>query len=182
MLSPSAATDVAPFEGELRATFGAPLAELPVRALHFAHGAASAAGRAEAFERALAVARLLLLQGADPETVAAALVSQSIPRARARPGGGPGGLRRRARACCCAGIARAGRIETLNASGVDLEQLRKMLLAIAEDVRVVLIKLAERVVYLRSLTQGRGGGAARRRRARRSSSSRRSPTGSASRR
>src|SRR5262249_10473130 len=35
----------------------------------------------------------------------------------------------------------------------DLEQLRKMLLAIAEDVRVVLIKLAERVVYLRALTR-----------------------------
>jgi GTP pyrophosphokinase len=51
------------------------------------------------------------------------------------------------------GLERAGRIETLNASGTDLEQLRKMLLAIAEDVRVVLIKLAERVVYLRSLTK-----------------------------
>jgi GTP pyrophosphokinase len=38
-------------------------------------------------------------------------------------------------------------------SGVDLEQVRKMLLAIAEDVRVVLIKLAERVAYMRSLTK-----------------------------
>src|SRR5205085_11141693 len=38
-------------------------------------------------------------------------------------------------------------------STMDLEQLRKMLLAIAEDVRVVLIKLAERVVYMRSLTR-----------------------------
>src|SRR5688500_19677574 len=79
MLSPSAATELAPFEGELRATFGAALAEVPVRALHFARGAATAAGRAEAFDRALAVARLLLLQGADPDTVAAALVSQAIP-------------------------------------------------------------------------------------------------------
>src|SRR5256885_1051349 len=81
MLSSSAATEIAPFEGELRATFGAELAEVPVRSLQFARGASQAAGRAEAFDRALAVARLLLLQGADPETVAAALVSQAIPEA-----------------------------------------------------------------------------------------------------
>ncbi len=152
MLSPSAASDLAPFEGELRATFGAPHAELPVRALQFARGASQAAGRAESFERAVAVARLLLLQGADPETIAAALVSQSIPErdldleaVQAAFGAELTMLLR--------GVARAGRIEALNATGADLEQLRKMLLAIAEDVRVVLIKLAERVVYLRSITK-----------------------------
>jgi GTP pyrophosphokinase len=152
VLSPSAATDLAPFEGELRATFGAPLAEIPARALHFAHGAASAAGREEAFDRALAVARLLLLQGADPETIAAALISQSI---------GERDLDLEAvqsafgveLALLLRGIERAGRIDKLTATGVDPEQLRKMLLAIAEDVRVVLIKIAERVVYLRSLTR-----------------------------
>ena len=79
VLSPSAATELAPFEGELRSTFGAALAEVPVRALHFGRGAASASGRGEAFDRALAVGRLLLVQGADPETIAAALISQSIP-------------------------------------------------------------------------------------------------------
>src|SRR5436305_12958577 len=79
MLSPSAATEPVPFEAELATTFGAPHAELPVRALQFARGATTAAGRAEAFERALAVARLLLVQGADPETIAAALVSQAVP-------------------------------------------------------------------------------------------------------
>ncbi len=152
MLSPSAASDLAPFEGELRSAFGAPHAELPARALQFARGASSAAGREEPFERAVAVARLLLVQGADPETIAAALISQAIPEreldldaVQAAFGEELTGLLR--------GIARAGRIESLNASGVDLEQLRKMLLAIAEDVRVVLIKLAERVVYLRSLTR-----------------------------
>jgi GTP pyrophosphokinase len=152
MLSPAAATDVAPFEAELRSTFGAALAELPVRALQFSRGAAQAAGREDRFERALAVARLLLLQGADPETISAALISQSIPEKDLDLEGvqaafGP------ELALLLRGLARAGRIETLNASGVDLEQLRKMLLAIAEDVRVVLIKLAERVVYLRSLTK-----------------------------
>jgi len=79
VLSPSAATHVAPFEAELRNTFGAAHAELPVRALQFALGATQAAGRDAAFERSLDVARLLLVQGADPETVAAALVSQAIP-------------------------------------------------------------------------------------------------------
>ncbi len=152
VLSPAAATDVAPFEAELRTTFGAALAELPVRALQFARAASTAAGRDEAFERALAVARLLLLQGADPETICAALISQSIPERDLDLEGvqaafGP------ELALLLRGLARAGRIESLNATGTDLEQLRKMLLAIAEDVRVVLIKLAERVVYLRSLTR-----------------------------
>jgi GTP pyrophosphokinase len=152
VLSPSAATDLAPFEAELRSTFGAALAEGPARALHFARAAASASGRLEAFDRALAVARLLLLQGADPETISAALISQAIPERELdleaiQSAFGP------ELAVLLRGLERAGRIDALNAAGVDLEQLRKMLLAIAEDVRVVLIKLAERVVYLRSLTR-----------------------------
>ena len=153
MLSASSATsDVAPFEADLRATYGEALAEVPSRALQLARGACQAAGRTEAFERAMAVARLLLLQGADPETVAAALISQAIPDAELDLEGiqnafGP------ELAMLLRGLARAGRIETLQAPGADLEQLRKMLLAIAEDVRVVLIKLAERVIYLRGITK-----------------------------
>ena len=152
MLSPSAATEISPFEDELRATFGDALADVPARALHFARGASSAAGRDEQFERALAVARLLLLQGADPDTVAAALISQAIPERdldleAVQAAFGP------ELAILLRGLARAGRIDALTASGADPEPLRKMLLAIAEDVRVVLIKIAERVVYLRSLTR-----------------------------
>jgi GTP pyrophosphokinase len=152
MLSPSAATELAPFEAELRSTFGAALAEVPARALQFARAAALGAGHAESFERALAVARLLLVQGADPETIAAALVSQAIPEGEldmeaVQAAFGP------ELAMLLRGVARAGRIDALGASGVDPEQLRKMMLAIAEDVRVVLVKLAERVVYLRSLTR-----------------------------
>jgi GTP pyrophosphokinase len=152
VLSPSAATELAPFEGELRTTFGAALAEGPVRALHFARGAASAAGRPDAFERSLAVARLLLLQGADPETIAAALISQAIPEREIDLEAIQSAFGAEL-AALLKGLARAGRIDTLNAPGADVEQLRKMLLAIAEDVRVVLIKLAERVAYLRSLTK-----------------------------
>ena len=152
MLSPSAATEPAPFEAELRSTFGAPHAELPARALQFARAAATAAGRPDAFERALAVSRLLLLQGADPETIAAALISQAIPERDLdlEAVQSAFGLEL---ATLIRGVARAGRIESLEMSGVDLEQVRKMLLAIAEDVRVVLIKLAERVAYMRSLTK-----------------------------
>ncbi len=152
MLSPSAATELAPFEAELSATFGASLADLPVRALQLARGTSTAADRADAFERAVAVSRLLLVQGADPETIAAALISQSIAEkdldleaVQAAFGAELAQLLR--------GLERAGRMDLLTASGTDLEQTRKMLLAIAEDVRVVLIKLAERVVYLRSLTR-----------------------------
>ncbi|HUP29019.1 MAG TPA: bifunctional (p)ppGpp synthetase/guanosine-3',5'-bis(diphosphate) 3'-pyrophosphohydrolase [Usitatibacter sp.] len=152
MLSPSVASDLAPFEGELRATFGAALAELPVRALQFARGSASAAGRDEAFDRALAVGRLLLVQGADPETIAAALISQAIPERELDMDAVQSAFGAEL-ALLLRGLARAGRIDSLTSEGVDLEQLRKMLLAIAEDVRVVLIKLAERVVYLRSLTK-----------------------------
>jgi GTP pyrophosphokinase len=152
VLSPSAATDLAPFEAELRSTFGTALAELPVRALHFARGAARASGRHEAFDRALAVARLLLLQGADPETIAAALISQAIPEREIDLEAVQGAFGPEL-ASLLRGLTRAGRIEEFTASGADLEQLRKMLLAMAEDVRVVLIKLAERVVYLRALTK-----------------------------
>jgi hypothetical protein len=81
MLSPSAATEPAPFEAELRSTFGAPHAELPARALQFARAAATAAGRPDAFERALAVSRLLLLQGADPETIARRSSARRFPNA-----------------------------------------------------------------------------------------------------
>jgi len=152
MLSPSAATEPAPFEAELRSTFGAPHAELPVRALQFARAAATAAGRPDAFERALAVSRLLLVQGADPETIAAALISQAIPERDLDLESVQSAFGTEL-ATLIRGVARAGRIESLEMSGVDLEQVRKMLLAIAEDVRVVLIKLAERVAWLRSLTK-----------------------------
>jgi len=152
VLSPSAATDIAPFEAELRATFGEALADVPVRALQFAQAAAAAAGRETSFDRALAVARLLLLQGADPDTIAAAIISQALgdrdlDLEAVQSAFGP------ELALLLRGIARAGRIDSLTGAGVDPEQLRKMLLAIAEDVRVVLIKIAERVVYLRSLTK-----------------------------
>ena len=132
MLTSTAATEADRFEREVRATFGDTLAEVPVRALQFAQGACKATGRTAAFDRALAVARLLLLQGADPETVTAALISQAIAEPdldldaiQQNFGAELDGLLK--------GLSRAGRIETLNASGVDVEQLRKMLTSIRWD-------------------------------------------------
>ncbi len=152
MLSSATTPQSESFEHALRAAYDAERSGLPLRALQFVQGAAQATGRTEALERALAVARLLLVQGADPETVGAALVSQALADTEldleaVEAGFGADFV------ALLKGVARAGRIETLNSAGVDPEQLRKMLLAIAEDVRVVLVKLAERVVYLRSITK-----------------------------
>ena len=123
----SAATDLAPFEGDLRSTFGASHAELPVRALHFARAAAKAASRDEAFDRGLGVARLLLVQGADPETIAAALISQAIPEkdldleaVQSAFGAELAVLLR--------GLARAGRLETRDGEaefGIELQNSDK---------------------------------------------------------
>ena len=68
-------------------------------------------------------------------------------------------------------------------SNTQAENLRKMLLAMVEDIRVVLIKLAERTQALRFLDPAPGTRrprCARRPRAKRSTCSRRSPTASAS--
>jgi len=152
MFSATAVSDLARFESDLTATYGAALADLPVRALQFARGAAQASGRGEDFERAVTVASVLRAQGADPETVAAALLSTAFAGGQLDLEGveaafGPDltGLLK--------GLARAGKLEALGSAKADPEQLRKMFLAIAEDVRVVLIKLAERVILLRGLTK-----------------------------
>jgi GTP pyrophosphokinase len=152
MLSATAVADLAAFESDLAATYGAVQADLPVRALQFARGATQAAGRADALDRAVAVAGVLRGQGADPETVAAALLANAVPAGEldlegVEAGFGPD------LAALLKGLARAGRLETLGSAKADPEQLRKMFLAIAEDVRVVLIKLAERVVLMRGLTK-----------------------------
>ena len=152
MITDLSVSDLPQLRSGLVATYGEALADAPLRALALARGACQAAGRDAAFERAVSVARLLLAQGADPETVSAALVSGALPEAELDLEGIQAAFGEEL-AQLIKGLSRAGRIEALAARGSDPEQLRKMLLAIAEDVRVVLIKLAERVVYLRSITR-----------------------------
>ncbi|MBL0141190.1 MAG: bifunctional (p)ppGpp synthetase/guanosine-3',5'-bis(diphosphate) 3'-pyrophosphohydrolase [Betaproteobacteria bacterium] len=152
MIAEQSGADLAQLEAGLAATYGAALADVPLRALHLARGSCQAAGRDAAFARAVSVARLLLMQGADPDTVAAALINGAIPEAELDQDGIQAAFGADL-ASLLKGLARAGHIEALASAGSDPEQLRKMLLAIAEDVRVVLIKLAERVIHLRSLTK-----------------------------
>ena len=152
MITDLSVSDLPQLQSGLAATYGEALADAPLRALQLARGACQAAGRDAAFARAVTVARLLLVQGADPETVSAALISGALPEAELDLEGIQAAFGEEL-AQLIKGLSRAGRIEALAARGSDPEQLRKMLLAIAEDVRVVLIKLAERVVYMRSITK-----------------------------
>lgn len=123
-----------------------------VQALEFASSACQAAERAAELGAACDIAGMLLDLDLDPDTVAAALISQALPQddldvdaINAAFGQDVVDLLK--------GLQRAGRIEAFAAGQVSVESLRKMLLAIAEDVRVVLIKLVERTWYLRSLTK-----------------------------
>jgi GTP pyrophosphokinase len=109
------------------------------------------------------IAEVLLAIDADDETIAAALMvgvmaKKEIDIAIIKE------LFGEDVAALISGFARAGKIEAVatnntgtensaNTDAIGIEALRKMLLAMADDVRVVLIKLAERAVYMRSITQ-----------------------------
>ena len=104
----------------------------------------------------LAVADLLTDLGMDHEVIAAALLHESIATAqikldRVRETFGSGV------ASLVDGIIKLDAIGELHQSGQhegrQLESLRKMLLAMAQDVRVVLIKLAMRLHTLRQLSR-----------------------------
>ncbi len=104
----------------------------------------------------LAVADLLADLGMDHEVIAAALLHESIATAqikldRVRETFGSGV------ASLVDGIIKLDAIGELHQSGQhegrQLESLRKMLLAMAQDVRVVLIKLAMRLHTLRQLSR-----------------------------
>ena len=140
---------------------------LSPRALDFVARAAHTNERISPLRTGMQMAETLLNIDADDETIAAALivgamVKKDIDAAVLKELFGEDVT------ALVSGFARAGRIEAVATSsnntadtlGTDLpsiEALRKMLLAMADDVRVVLIKLAERVVYMRSITQATEG-------------------------
>lgn len=119
---------------------------------------------------ALDVAQVLAAIGADPATRLAGLLAWvPLDSASAREG-----LRHRAGpevASLVEGTARLDAIQTLSEIGeagttpAQQESLRKMLLAMVQDIRTVLIKLAQELVTLRALTR-HPDEALRRRRAR----------------
>ena len=135
--------------------------EISIRTLDFVAAAARASEadvRQQMLGRALDTAAVLINIDADDETVAAALIVGSMPRSAIDAGiigdaFGPEVW------MLVNGVQRAGRIDSITvqtgnaATNPGLETLRKMLLALADDVRVVLIKLAERVVFMRAITK-----------------------------
>jgi GTP pyrophosphokinase len=105
--------------------------------------------------RALEVAGLLLDIEVDEDTVAAAAIALAIPE-KDRDAELIEGAFGSEVSLLIRGLARAGKIETLSGRATDAaatESLRKMLLAMADDVRVILIKLAERVIHMRAITK-----------------------------
>ncbi|HEX4858283.1 MAG TPA: HD domain-containing protein, partial [Usitatibacteraceae bacterium] len=134
---------------------GGPLA---ARAAELVLAAAATSGADPANTSSIECAHLLAAIDADDATIAAALIAGSLPR---------GSLDVKAITSnfgaevleLVTGAYRAGRLESLQGKAqssnpaAQVEMLRKMLLALADDVRVVLIKLAERVVLMRSLTR-----------------------------
>ena len=135
--------------------------ELPCRALAFVVAAAQASGLTERLSRAMEIADVLLQIDADDEALAAALILGTLPKGEVDAAMITDAFGDEVTSLIN-GVMRAGRVENLRAgsevksgssAGPNIETLRKMLLAMADDVRVVLIMLAERVVMMRSITR-----------------------------
>jgi GTP pyrophosphokinase len=139
----------------IEATYAADAAARTIKALRFVTASTKASERPNTVQRAIDVANLLLDIEVDEDTVIAALIALSLAEkdrdvALLTTAFGDDVV------LLIRGLARAGKIEMLSERANDAaatESLRKMLLAMADDVRVILIKLAERAVYLRSITK-----------------------------
>jgi GTP pyrophosphokinase len=112
-----------------------------------------------ALDRALGAATILAGLKLDPDTVRAALLL-GLPVAGTFDADAVAAEFGSNVATLVAGVARMGVIRTMPATGnaeeraAQAENLRKMLLSMVEDIRVVLIKLAERTQALRTLMTG----------------------------
>ena len=130
----------------------------------FAHARACCADAAmpdgeSVLERALGTATILAGLKLDPDSIRAALLL-GLPVAGAFDTEAVASAFGADVATLVAGVSRMGAIRTTPSTGdpeeraAQAENLRKMLLAMVEDIRVVLIKLAERTQALRTLVAG----------------------------
>jgi GTP pyrophosphokinase len=112
-----------------------------------------------ALDRALGTATILAGLKLDPDSIRAALLL-GLPVAGAFDAEAVASEFGADVATLVAGVARMGVIRTTPSTGnaeeraAQAENLRKMLLSMVEDIRVVLIKLAERTQALRTLVAG----------------------------
>ena len=112
-----------------------------------------------ALDRALGTATIMAGLKLDPDSIRAALLL-GLPVAGAFDADAIAAEFGSDVATLVAGVARMGVIRTMPSTGsaeeraAQAENLRKMLLSMVEDIRVVLIKLAERTQALRTLMTG----------------------------
>ncbi|MDR1900328.1 MAG: HD domain-containing protein [Treponema sp.] len=105
-------------------------------------------------EKALGVASILADLNLDADTLIASLLLETgAPEPEAIGGEfGPGA------AGLVEGAARIGGISVKNKSRHEAEIIRKMLLAMAADIRVIFIRLAEKLYFMRNLDSAGDGG------------------------
>src|SRR5438874_12480316 len=115
-----------------------------------AHGAQTRASGDPFFSHPLEVAAILTALKLDDATIVAALLHDTIEDTEATRaeidqifGHGIGAL--------VEGLTKLKRLELVSREAKQAENLRKLLLAIADDVRVLLIKLADRLHNMRTL-------------------------------
>ena len=139
-----------------------------------AHGEQKRASGDPYFSHPLEVAAILTDLKLDDATIAAALLHDTIEDTDATRaeidelfGHEIGAL--------VEGLTKLKKLDLVTKEAKQAENLRKLLLAIADDVRVLLVKLADRLHNMRTLEHHAGGGAHAASPRRRSTSMRRSP-------
>jgi GTP pyrophosphokinase len=151
----SLAQSVAYLATRIASAYATDTAQRVTKALNFIAASNKALERPNTVQRALDVANLLIDIAVDDDTVIAALIALSLAE-KDRDSELLTSAYGFEAVALIRGLNRAGKIEQLSTRASDAaaaESLRKMLLAMADDVRVILIKLAERAVYLRSITK-----------------------------
>lgn len=139
--------------GANRASFNETQRALVARALEFGERAHEGQQRASGepyFTHCIEVARILAGLRMDHETIAAGLLHDSVEDTRITYEQ----LRREfspSIAALVEGVTKLSAIQFPSKRTLDVENLRKIILAMAQDVRVVIIKLADRLHNMRTL-------------------------------